>query len=102
MPLGILRDVELLVKYRQQFINDDSSVFIVEGVVLGWPVRVTVAPITGSRFGLVRSAARIDEYSNYHGNFAAVDQVVHHHLRANVSLRRFKGLPVVVNHQTGG
>jgi hypothetical protein len=56
MRSGILWNVVLLVEYRQQFVNTDPGMLIVEGVVFGRPVRVAILPIAGGWFRLVGEA----------------------------------------------
>ena len=48
VPLWIVRDVEVLAERRQQFLDDDARVTVVERVVLGWPVGVAVGDMVGS------------------------------------------------------
>src|ERR1039457_5901039 len=101
MALGILRYVVLLVEQRKQLIYDDARVLIVQSVVLSGPVRVAIAPLAGGRLRLIGAAARIDKNPDHYRNLAAVDQVVHYGLRADIAFRSHKSLPVVVNHQAG-
>ena len=62
-PLGILRDVVVLVEHRHQLVDDDAGILVVERVVLGRPVCVAVAPVLRRRLGLIGPAAGIDEYA---------------------------------------
>ena len=55
----------------------------------------------GDRFGLLGRAAWVDEDADHHGNLAAIDQVIHHVLRADVALLVFERLAVVEDHQAG-
>src|ERR1017187_5484208 len=101
MALGIFRYVVLLVEHRKQLIHDDPRVLIVQGVVLGGPVRVAITPLAGGRLRLIGAAARIDKNSDHHRKLAAVDQVVHYNLRADIAFRSHESLPIVVDHQAG-
>src|SRR3954452_21814959 len=101
MTLGVFGDVVILVEDGKQLIDNDAGVLVIQGVVLGRPVRVAITPVAERGFGLIRAAARIDEYSDHHRNLAAVDQVVHDEGGANISLRSHESLSIVVDHQTG-
>src|ERR1039457_3590453 len=74
-----------------------DRVLIVQGVVLSGPVRVAIAPLAGGRLRLIGAAARIDKYSDHYRNLAAVHQVVHYNLRADIAFRSHESLPIVVD-----
>jgi hypothetical protein len=58
VAIGIARDVVLLVQHRQQLVDDDTRVLVVERVVFGGTVRRAVAPFGWRRFRLVQVCGR--------------------------------------------
>ena len=86
---------------RQQFIDNHARILVVERVVLLRTVGGAVPPFLGVRLGLVGAAARIDEHSDHHRNLAAVDEIVHDVLGADVAFGIHVRLAIVVDHQRG-
>src|SRR5262249_15112410 len=84
--LGVGGDVVILFQNGQQLVDDDARVFVVELVVFGRPVGVAVAPVLGCGLGLIWAPAGVDEDRDHHRNLAAMNQVVQHVWRADISI----------------
>ena len=95
----VLRDVVVLGERRQQLVDDDPRVPIVELVVLGRPVRRLVAPLRRVGLGLFRRSAGIDEHGDHHRQLATVNQVVEHVRRPGRAGHVDERLAVLEDHQ---
>src|SRR5579884_3257660 len=98
--LGIFGDVVLFAECRQEFLGDYPRVSVIERIVLGGPIRVSIAPVSSRWFRLIRPAAGVDKHSDHHRDFAAIDEIIHYILRPYVAFLILEGVSILKDHQS--